>query len=96
MIPLAPRKDMKSRYHHSKFLSPSSPAVIDPVNVVKKDETVSNNGWRRYGIARRKHLIAHDTAEGGNHFDLNFQCRIQGYFALSEKVGIQHDITFHS
>ena len=44
-------------------------------------------GWRRYGMERRKQLIDQDIREGGNSFDLNYQCRIQGYFSLSEKVG---------
>ena len=46
----------------------------------------NNSGWRSYGIERRKQLLLQDEEEGGNRFVLNYKCRIQGYFALSEKV----------
>ena len=45
-----------------------------------------NSDWRRYGISRRRQLLEQDEADGGNVFELNYQCRIQGYFALAEKV----------
>jgi hypothetical protein len=69
--------------------------MIEPVKVShvgRKEEPSPNNGWRRYGIERRKQLIEQDIAEGGNRFVLNFQCRIQGYFALSEKVSYYYHL----
>jgi hypothetical protein len=49
-------------------------------------DRVSNMQWRRYGIERRKQLLEEDESAGGHQFDLNYECRVQGYFALSEKV----------
>jgi len=58
-------------------------------NVNKKSiskQGMSSADWRRYGIEYRRQLLEQDEQEGGSKFDLNYQCRIQGYFALSEKV----------
>lgn len=59
-----------------------------------QSSAMSSAGWRRYGIERRRLLIDQDIREGGNNFDLNYQCRIQGYFALSEKVGFCRKCSF--
>ena len=69
-----------TRKHQNKNKSKNT-AAKDNNNSV-----MSSAGWRRYGIERRRQLIDQDIREGGNMFDLNYQCRIQGYFALSEKV----------
>ena len=100
MVPLAPRKKMMGRYQNSKRLLPltpqeqqSSSRIGKPVQELTRSSSNNNNnsgmpntGWRRYGIERRRQLLEQDELQGGNIFHLNYQCRIQGYFALSEKV----------
>ena len=84
-----PQQEMKSPYQsRTNAPSPSTTKVGTVNNHLgrKKKDASANNGWRRYGLERRKQLIEQDKAEGGNSFNLNFQCRIHGYFALAEKV----------
>lgn len=87
---------MKNGYDDNKGRAPSSPSGVDAITdlVGELDSNDKNNKWRRYGIERRRELIEQDTAEGGNRFDLNFECRIQGYFALSEKIITRFDESF--
>jgi hypothetical protein len=83
MIPLVPRKPLAGRPKNRSTVLPS-PASHRPSDDAKPE--ASNSEWRSYGIARRRLLLEQDAADGGNRFDLNFHCRIQGYFALAEKV----------
>lgn len=63
-------------------------------NMINSNKGMSTVGWRRYGIDRRRQLLEQDELEGGNKFHLNYQCRIQGYFALSEKIIAQFNDSF--
>jgi hypothetical protein len=83
MIPLVPRKPLAGRQKNKSGVLPSSTSHRS--SDCGKPEG-SNTEWRSYGITRRRQLLEQDAADGGNRFDLNYQCRIQGYFALAEKV----------
>lgn len=79
---------------HSNSGSSSTSFARDSILATKQlaaeeDSSVSNHQWRRYGKERRRLLLEEDKAAGGHQFDLNYECRIQGYFALSEKVSEQ-------
>ncbi|CAB9517055.1 expressed unknown protein [Seminavis robusta] len=89
MIPLVPRKPVGRR--NSKGVLPTSTAqpsaeVVSRRRGKGKGRKADKETWRRYGINRRRQLLEQDAADGGNCFELNYNCRVQGYFALAEKI----------
>ena len=47
---------------------------------------VDNEQWRRYGRARRRHLLQADRLQGGTQFALNRRTGIEQYFAVANRV----------
>lgn len=93
MIPLIPRKHRMERYNTLPFAEKKSTMDVTATESAKAllqrlagESEVSAVQWRRYGKERRRQLLQEDEVGGGNNFDLNYGCRIQGYFGLSEKV----------
>ena len=42
--------------------------------------------WRRIGLARRRFLLEDDKRKGGTTFDLNFNCKVDRYFEVANRV----------